>query len=75
MKREIDFPVSFLYRAYNILEEKGTSAFRNYVNKIDMPPIDIERVLSAYNYTHNAEYKAKIDELKVKLRRKLDGIG
>ena len=70
-KIENEFPINFLYRALHILETKGNSDFRHYVNRINMPSIDIERVLSKYAYRHNPEYRGKINALIKEFERKV----
>jgi len=69
--QELDFPIQFLHRAYNILEGQGHGAFRNYANRVEMPVEDIERVLNKYNYRHNPEFKEKINKITQKIKIKL----
>jgi hypothetical protein len=61
-QEDLSFPVSLLYRAYDILEKEGKGKFRAYVQKIDMPSHDIERILCKYNYKHDPEFRKKIDQ-------------
>jgi hypothetical protein len=68
-----NFPIGLLHKAFYILENKGHSAFRNYINHVGMPSEDIERVLSKYNYIHDPEYRVKINKLKEKFIAKIKG--
>ena len=51
-RRELEFPVSFLYKAYNILVEKGEYSFNRYCNSVNMPTEDRERVRNKENCSH-----------------------
>ena len=76
MKNEMNFEVSYLYTAYNILEDSGQAAFREYINRVDMPSIDIARVISKFNYEHDiGGFRAKINHIKNEFKRKMEGIG
>ena len=67
---DIYYPIKYLHRAFNILESQGHIAFRNYVNRVEMPPEDIERVLNKSAYIHNPEFKAKIDKIITDIKNK-----
>ena len=47
---DLRFPVSFLHRSYWVLETHGFTKFRKYVDRINMPHEDIERVLNKHKY-------------------------
>ena len=66
-----EFPVRYLYEAYKILESKGHGAFRNYVNRVDMPSVDIDRVTTKYNFNHDPEFRAMVMDKLKPLKQKL----
>jgi hypothetical protein len=72
MAQESRYPIKFLYQAYNILEGQGHTAFMRFVNHVDMPTEDVERVLNKYNYNHDEEFRSKIDEMILSIKKKLD---
>jgi len=56
-----EFPYDYLVQAYNILAGQGHEAFLRFVNRIDMPTQDIERVLNKHYYNTKPEFRKKID--------------
>ena len=48
-----DFPIAKLWRALEILEQKGNDAFLNYCRAVQMPQQDIERVRKKFKCVHN----------------------
>ena len=65
------FPINLLHKAFHILEDKGHSAFRHYINRVGMPSEDIERVLSKHNYIYDEKFKNKVDLIKNKFYQKI----
>ena len=63
--------MSFLYEAYNILSGRGYDAFRKFVNKVEMPTEDIERVMNKHQYRTDPEFKPKIKKMIKDIQSKL----
>jgi hypothetical protein len=54
------FPIEHLQKALEILQAKGYDDFRRYVNGVEMPVEDIERVLNKNLFQTNPAFKKKI---------------
>ena len=54
------FPVNLMHKSYWVLEKHGYAKFRNYVDRINMPNQDIERVLNKHKYKTDPEFRAEI---------------
>jgi hypothetical protein len=65
------FPISLLNRAYWVLENHGYEKFRRYVARVDMPVMDIERVMNKHQYYTVPKVKAKIDAMIKKIKDKI----
>jgi hypothetical protein len=70
---DLRFPVSFLYRALWVLENHGYTNFRKYVDRINMPNQDIERVLNKHKYKTDPEFRDKIKNKLKSVQEKLEG--
>ena len=56
------FPVNLMHKAYWVLEHHGYTSFRKYVDRLNMPNQDIERVLNKYKYHTDPEFRTEIKE-------------
>ena len=57
---DLRFPIAFLYKALWVLENHGYAKFRNYVDRINMPNQDIERVINKHKYNTEPEFREAI---------------
>jgi len=59
---DLRFPIGLLYKASWILENHGYAKFRNYVDRVNMPNQDIERVINKHKYNSDPEFRESIEQ-------------